>query len=130
MTAPWGDRKDRKIDLKPGYLVICHTIFCGKDLGLTFFVHPDNAAKLLPAPAAELTRAEKLVLEASCSLKASYMGRDRYEMMRENARYSADGIAQFPTRAEWDQAKTDLIGKGLLNKAGAVTVAGKNANVR
>ncbi len=34
---------------------------------------------------------------------------------------------QIPTRDEWNAAKTTLISKGLLNKAGAVTPAGRNA---
>jgi hypothetical protein len=128
MSAPWNrGRVDRKIVLEPGYVVIEHTIFCGKDLGLTFYVHPDNAAKLLPAPAAPLDRVEKMVLSATCGLKSSYMGKDRYEMTRDNARWSKDGLEQFPSRADWDRAKTSLIAKGLLNKAGAVTVAGRNA---
>lgn len=124
MSAPWDrQRKDRTVELRPGFAVIRHTIFCGKDLGLTFFVHPDNAAKLLPAPM-ELTMLEKAILIATRQFKSSYMGRDRYDMMRDDCRYPA---GPFPTRAEWDSAKADLITKGMLNKAGAITVKGRNA---
>ena len=56
-----------------------HTIFCGKDHGLTFYVHPDSAAKLLPSESVELTPNQKLVLNATASLKSSYNGKDRYE---------------------------------------------------
>src|SRR5215510_7328144 len=62
-AAPTSERHDVVVKLEPGIAVIEHTIFCGKDMGLTFYVHPDNAAKLLPAPV-ELTDHEKTVLEA------------------------------------------------------------------
>ena len=97
-------------------------------MGLHYYIHPQNATALLPAKA-DLTSLEKLILEATRSLKSSYMGRDRYQMKLEDYRYSADaknGIA-FPTRAEWEQAKADLYAKGYLNKAGAITVKGRNA---
>lgn len=126
-SAPWnGARRDLDVSLKPGFVLIRHTMFCGKDMGLTFYLHPDNAAKLLPAPTAELTDHEKLVIDATCSYKSSYGGKDRYEMARDNARYSPKADL-FPSRADWDAAKQSLISKGLLNKAGAVTIAGRNA---
>lgn len=126
VSAPWDPRKDRKIELRPGYCVRQHTIFCGKDLGLRFYVHPDNAAKLLPPPPAPLTAHEKIVLEATCTLKASYNGQDRYDMSRPPS-WAIDKRAEFPTRAQWNDAKATLIARGYLNKAGAVTVAGRNA---
>lgn len=127
MAAPWDtSRRDREITLQPGFAVVEHSIFCGKDMGLTFYVHPENAAKLLPAPV-ELTPHEKIVLEATASLKSSYGGRDRYDMMRDQRDRDTGG---FPSRHEWDVAKQSLISKGLLNKAGAITVAGRNANKR
>ena len=125
VSAPWDARKDRVVNLRPGFAVILHSMFCGKDMGLTFYVHPENAAKLLPAPVAALSDHEKIVLEATCSFKSSYMGKDRYQMALEHE--SAVGRQFFPTRGQWDAAKASLIGKGLLNRAGAVTVAGRNA---
>lgn len=124
VSAPWDPRQDRVIELRPGYCVREHSIFCGKDMGLRFYVHPDNAAKLLPAPAAPLTAHERMVLDATCTLKASYGGRDRYQMVTDDLRFARK---EYPTRAQWDEAKAALIAKGLLNKAGAVTVAGRNA---
>lgn len=129
-SSPWNEaRRDVSVKIEPGFVLVCHSMFCGKDMGLTFYVHPDNATKLLPAPVAELTAHEKLVLQATCSFKASYGGMDRYEMMAGEVRYAGTKHVQppFPTRPEWDAAKQSLIGKGLLNKAGAVTVAGRNA---
>lgn len=37
----------RSVDLKAGMAVIRHSIFCGKDAGLTLTLHPDNVGKLL-----------------------------------------------------------------------------------
>jgi hypothetical protein len=129
MSAPWNAaRKDQTVKLEPGYIVIAHSIFCGKDMGLKFYVHPSNAAALLPAKTDELTPYEKLVLTATRSLKSSYGGQDRYEMMSSEYRSrSILGELAYPTRAQWDETKTTLIAKGLLNKAGAITVQGRNA---
>ncbi len=125
--SPWDRaRRDISVTLEPGIAVICHSMFCGKDHGLTFYVHPSNAAQLLPAPSAELTDHEKIVLTATRSYKSSYGGKDRYEMAQGDYRYG-DKAHLYPTRAQWDAAKQSLIGKGLLNKAGAITTAGKNA---
>jgi hypothetical protein len=127
--APWDkSRQDIPVKLAPGIAVIEHTIFCGKDLGLTFYVHPENARKLLPAPV-ELTALEKLVLEYTAHRKSSYMGRDRYQMAVEDARYGYGENREklVPSRPEWDAAKQSLIARGFLNKAGAITTAGRNA---
>ena len=134
LSAPWNNaRTDRTIELQPGYAVIEHTIFQGKDLGLTFYLHPQNATAYLPKPV-ELTPYEKTVLEATCSFKSSYAGRDRYQMAFDDCRYShakkrfgLDDSIPFPTRDQWEAAKAALISRGFLNKAGAVTVSGRNA---
>jgi len=127
--APWGNRQARQFKIDPGLVVVKHSISCGIDVGLTFYVHPANAAQLLPAPSAKLSDLEKMILEATRSLKSSYMGRDRYQMKLEDHRYTPDGERgiPFPTRGEWEQAKADLYSKGYLNKAGAITVKGRNA---
>lgn len=131
--SPWdGSRRDQTVTLTPDLCVVRHSDFCGKDMGLTFYIHPSNAAPLLPAPA-ELTKAESLVLSYTASRKSSYMGKDRYDMARDDARYGSEGkagLATFPTRADWDAAKVALISRGMLNKAGAVTPAGRNAAPR
>lgn len=129
MSSPWNAaRKDQDITLQPGFAVVEHSVFCGKDMGLTFFVHPDNAAKLLPAPSAELTDHEAIVLQATCSYKSSYNGMTRYDMAKRDHEYSwKENKSPFATRGQWDAAKQSLIAKGLLNKAGAVTPAGRNA---
>lgn len=124
--APWSPgRGDHTVELLPGIVVVEHSIFCGKDMGLTFYVHPENATKLLPAPAAELTRLERVVLEATRSYKSSYAGMDRFQMAHR------DYAGKFAfTRSEWDMAKAHLVELGMLNKAGAITNKGRNAIAR
>jgi hypothetical protein len=133
MSAPWNAaRKDQHISLQPGFAVVAHSMFCGKDMGLTFYVHPDNAAKLLPAPSAELSEHEQIVLNATCEFKSHYNGQDRYSMAKTRHEYpwQHNQDKPFPTRGQWDVAKAELISKGLLNKSGAVTPAGRNACIR
>jgi hypothetical protein len=36
------------VALPVGFACVEHSIFCGKDSGLTFHIRPENAAKLLP----------------------------------------------------------------------------------
>lgn len=98
--------------------VVEHTIFCGKDLGLTFHIHPNNAAELLPAPE-ELTAAEKIVLSATRSLKASYGGKSRLQMVND--------YKPIISKDDWEAATEDLKARKLLNARGAITAAGKNA---
>jgi hypothetical protein len=112
----------------PGLAIVCHSHSCGSDAGLTFWLHPQDAAPLLPATE-ELGAIEQLVLDYTISRKASYAGKDRYQQAVDDLRggyRSREGIARLD-RALWDAAKGSLIARGLLNKAGAVTVAGRNA---
>lgn len=101
------------------FAVIEHSIFCGKDSGITIHVHSSNAAPLLPK-VAELAWSETVVLVATRSLKSSYAGIKDYRFHEAEER---TGI----TREEWDSAKSALIGRKLLNAAGALTIDGKNA---
>jgi hypothetical protein len=131
MSSPWNaNRKDQNISLQAGFAVVEHSLFCGKDMGLTFYVHPDNASALLPPPSAELSAFEQIVLNATCAYKSSYNGRDRYDMAKDDRRWGPQQDEPFPTRDQWQAAKAALIAKGLLNKAGAVTPAGRNVRVK
>lgn len=47
--APWINTIEGfSYDLTPEFIVIEHTFFCGKDLGLTFHINPALAPKWLP----------------------------------------------------------------------------------
>ena len=78
-----------------------------------------NLQALLPKPS-ELTDDEKTVLIATRSYKSSYAGISNY-------RFHEATIKTGITQERWDAAKATLITKGMLNKAGAITVDGKNA---
>jgi hypothetical protein len=125
--APWGTRRDIEVKLDNGKAIVEHSIFCGKDMGLTFYVHPSNAVALIPAKI-ELTPYQQLVLVATRRFKSSHNGRDRYQMA--NGDYECGQLlsdSDYPTRDQWREAQTSLIAAGYLNKAGAITVKGRNA---
>jgi hypothetical protein len=125
--APTNERRTYNVALEPGIAIVEHSTFCGQDAGLTFYVHPDNAAKLLPAPV-ELSPVERLVLVATASLKSSYAGRDRYTMAQDEYHCrKVLGDSPYPSREEWNATKAALAARGFLNKAGAITPAGRNA---
>ncbi len=101
----------------PGFIIVEHTIFCGKDLGITFHVNPETALGFLPDPE-PLTPFERIVLTATRNLKASYDGRKpRLDEARNKGM----------TTGEYEATKENLIFRGLLNKASAITTAGRNA---
>ena len=107
------------VKIVPGMLCVKHTYFCGKDLGITIYVHPDNAPNLLPDTNTELTRDEKIVLVYTKTYKNTYGGRTdiRFQEAREK------GISL----EEWNKAVSSLQDKKMLNKARAITNEGKNA---
>ena len=107
-----------EMTLFPGMAVVEHSIFCGEDMGLTFYIHPEDAPFLLPAPT-KLSPEERIVCEYSIARKSSYVGKDRCDMAMDDGK--------IPSRQEWDKAKESCITKKLLNKAGAITPAGRNA---
>ena len=106
-------------ELPVGFAIVKHTIFQGKDLGITIYGNAENITPLLP-PAEELSVDEDAVLFFTRSLKSSYAGVKNYRFV--NARRET-GI----TEERWEKAKADLIKRKLLNKAGAITPSGRNA---
>jgi hypothetical protein len=87
--------------------------------GPSLALDSDLNRKLLPAPTA-LSEPERIVLWATRSFKAGYAGdpENRYHEARRET-----GI----TRDDWTRGKAMAIEKGLLDKRGAITVAGRNA---
>ena len=101
-------------------ILIEHSIFCGKDMGLTFYVNPENLGNYLPQSNTDLTEIEIAVLCATRSLKNTYAGQTeiRYKTVK----------GKFPmTFAEYRDIQNKLVSKGLLNKAYAITPDGRNA---
>jgi hypothetical protein len=113
-SAPWdNDRKDQHIALRSGFAVIRHSIFCGRDMGLTFYVHPEDAVKLLPQQTSDLSDIERKVLKIIKSYKSAY----RVDEARRQ------GVSE----AQYREAMVTLQAQDLLDKRGAITTKGKNA---
>jgi hypothetical protein len=108
------------VSIPSGCVIVEHSIFCGKDMGLTFHVRKDEALALLPPVSEPLTADEKTVLWATSSYKASYNGDSH---IRFHEAHRKTGI----TRERWETAKAAMIARKCLNKAGAITPAGRNA---
>ncbi len=100
-------------------------MFCGKDGGVVIHLHPQNLNALaLDAGPAELTKNQWEVLDAACGLKSSYGGIGQYRQ------HHLVNVLGSMTVAEYEEAKAALIAKGLLDKRGAVTMAGRNERRR
>jgi hypothetical protein len=110
----------KRVTISPGVGVWKHTIFSGKDVGITLYLHPDNVSKLLPANANDgPTENEKLVLKYTQSLKNTYGG-------ETNIRFTEAQKNHNISKENWEVAKASCIKKGWLTKAGAITNDGKN----
>ena len=110
------------VQLVPGLACVRHSLFCGKDMGLEIMVHPSDGPKLLPdsSDADKLSDDERIVLTATRKWKSSYGGKSNVRF-HESRRFVRD-----LTVARWDAAKVSLIGRGCLNKSGAITMNGRN----
>lgn len=102
-------------------MIIEHCIFCGKDMGINFILSPDSVflPLMLPESTETVPIAERIVLYSVCSLKNSYGGETN---IRESRAVQETKI----TRDEYREAFKSCQVKGYLNKAGAVTVSGRN----
>lgn len=113
-----GGKAVRIETLPDGVALICHSM--GPYERATIYLNPANIrADMLPAPV-EMTREERIVLCATRCFKSSYAGIKNYRFSEATA---CTGISL----ADWETAKLSLIGRGLLNKAGAITDEGRNA---
>lgn len=108
-----------KVQLVPGLACVEHVIFCGKDLGVTIHIHPDNAPRFLP-PKTDLTENERIVLKYTGSYKNTYAGETNIR-----AKYAYREKGMLPE--VWFETQKALIAKKLLTKAGALNNAGRNA---
>ena len=107
------------VEIDANTIVAEHVIFCGKDLGIRFYVNPARLPQFLPASANELTREQRIVLIATRSYKSSYAGVSNYRYI-EAARET--GISM----ADWERSKAECQSMGYLDKRGAITVEGRN----
>lgn len=119
---PMNKAAHQDLEIPNDVLFVEHTIFQGKDTGIRIYMSQDSiyAPQLITQEIDELSIPELIVLVATRSLKSSYMGIRDYRFHRAK---EVTGI----TRECWDCTKAELIEKGYLNKAGAITMKGKNA---
>lgn len=126
----WPDCGQQVIDLFPGRVVRCHSYFCGKDMGLTFYCVPEDVnPSRLSAPVQDLSELERLVLEATRSYKSSYNGRTRRDMVNDDLRMMGHlGNRSYTqiSKDDWNAAVERLHNLGLLDKRGTITNKGKN----
>ncbi|RKY80843.1 hypothetical protein DRQ07_05165 [candidate division KSB1 bacterium] len=108
----------KKVELIPGWALVEHSFFCGKDTGLTVLFHSSDK-NMLPEKA-DLTDNEKTVLIATSSYKNSYGG-------RSNIRFHEARRSTGITQSEWDETKKALIKRGLLLKNGGIRSEGRYA---
>lgn len=50
--TPFHASAHARVEIPKDAVLVEHSIFCGKDTGVTIYVHPDNLVKFLPAPEA------------------------------------------------------------------------------
>jgi len=116
--TPWTTKAFEIGRLPVNIFLVCY--HRGPYEDMTVYVNPDNLNRLALPPVSELTRNEKIVLIATRSLKSSYAGIKDYRF-REAKRSTNISLE------DWITAKISCQNKGFLNKAGAITDAGRNA---
>lgn len=119
----FGGKEDIKVEIPPNHALREHSMFCGEDMGLTFYLRPENAAAFLPEPT-DLTPAEQCVLEYTARRKAHYAGENRFDMHVSESRWR--DYEPF-SQDDWNAAVESLIDRKLLRKNKAITPAGRNA---
>ena len=107
------------VKIPPQCFIVKHSIFCGRDMGITILVRPEEFdTGMLPLPE-ELSANEMIVLIATRSLKSSYAGISNY---RYHEAHDQTGI----TLEDWNSAVQSCIDKGYLTKNKSITPKGKN----
>lgn len=101
-----------KVTIPEGFAIVRHSVYMGRDMGLTFYIRPENASALLPV-ADELPEESQIFLAIVATYKSAY--RAEY--------WARKGIDA--TRAA--ELKAALAAGGYLTAAGAITVKGRNA---
>lgn len=96
------------VAIPDGFACVRHSIFCGKDTGLTIIVNSRTMNPSLLPPSVELSRDQRIVLAATVGLKASYGG-------VKDFRFSEASQETGITRDRWDTAKAECIARKLLN---------------
>lgn len=118
-TAPFlksSPIHENPFPIEKGFVVV---VFCeGRRDHIEIHSSADNLTAMLPKPV-ELSENEKRVLLVTRCRKSSYAGIAKY---REYEAMRIWGMAL----EQYNEAKTSLIEKRMLNRAGAITIEGRN----
>ena len=98
-------------EIPVNHFIITHSIFMGKDAGITFYVRPEEMPKDLSSND-NLTFEQKVVLSCFSSFKSSYR---------------KDEGLRIVSSQEWDSAKASLVEAGYISSKNSLTTKGKNA---
>jgi|SRR5215475_11359476 len=109
-TNPMNRGAHSEFEIPANYMIVEHTIFQGKDLGICLYVRPENLAPLLPAQSPALSERQGQILASIRSYISSY----------RRLVWSQHGIKPAEL--------ADLRTLGYLDHRGALTLAGKNAS--
>lgn len=119
-SDPFKPAAHTEIEIPQNHFIVEHYICRGTDMGVRFYVRPDEAdTAMIEAEEEELARNEKIVLLATVMLKSSYSGIKDYRL------YSAQQETGI-SATEYEVAKRSLIDKGFLTKVGGATIKAKN----
>ena len=119
--------------LEAGTVLVEHSIFCGKDMGLNI-TYLQSDMPILPTtekPSEDLSEAEILVLVVTKSYKASHRKDELYRTLRAHIRAGhidkgSQLVADLNGEDKYDQVRLSLRDKGYMNKRLALTIEGKN----
>lgn len=104
----------------PGFVVVKHSIFCGKDCGLTIYIHPENVnPELIDEPKIELSNDELIVLLSISMFKNSYAG-------EKNIRIKMAVRETKINPQKYIDTLKSLQRRGFISKSGGLTKLGKN----
>lgn len=114
--CPYGMIDNRTIKVEPGY-IICVRVYSGVNTYVYLYCSANDITPSLEHKE-ELSKNEMIVLIATRSYKSSYAGISNYRFHQASGRITLEN---------WESTKKSLIDNGYLNKAGAITIKGKNA---
>jgi hypothetical protein len=100
-------------EIPPGVFLIEHIISCGKDIGITIVVRPDELDTGTLPPAPDVTEHEIIYLVFTTGFKCNY----RFEEAVRSTGINAE---------DWSNAQQSCIAKGLTDKRGTPNITGKN----
>ena len=105
------------VPIPDDFVVVAHTIFCGRDMGLTIYT-PHRAPLLTDG--SQLSDIEAHVLIMTAARKSSYGGIKDYRAYELRRKWGY-------TQAEIEATRAKLIVNGYMTKRKAITNKGRNA---